>query len=517
MKIAHSDWADKTENLVDMAIQLQQSVEQAAAGGDSLYETEKNILAMVLEMGHLATDRFLQLQGDGDLGPTVGTEDGVTLQRSESPRRRPLRTVFGEHAFDAYVYSPGEKQAIALRPIDARLNLPAGKFSYLLEEFSQYFCVEQAFGQAADAFHTVLGQKLSVDTLERTNQRVGGQAETYLGALPTIAAEEEGKLLVATADGKGVPLIREGVEAPPVHGPKPSRPGNRRMATLACVYSVDPYVRTAQDVVAALFRDPREQDKDSPVRPKPCHKRMTACFSTLEDEGTDDETRIRGDIHAWSWAAEQIRARRRDDQVLIRLCDGQESLWNASDVCLELDEDPAQPNNVVDILDVIHAAGYVWSVARAFHGQNDSMLEQFARDRLLRILQGEATGVIRGMRRMATERNLRGQKLKDVTTACNYLENNLERMRYDECLAAGYPIASCVIEGACRHLVKDRMERTGMRWREPNAASMLFVRALKVTDLWEPFQNQRQAAGREQLHPHQKLLNDYIPNASVAL
>ena len=68
---------------------------------------------------------------------------------------------------------------------------------------------------------------------------------------------------------------------------------------------------------------------------------------------------------------------------------------------------------------------------------------------------------------MATEHGLRGQKLKDVKKACNYLENNLERMRYDEYLAAGYPIASGVIEGACRHLVKDRMERTGMRWREP--------------------------------------------------
>ena len=373
MKIAHPDAADKTDSLVDMAGQLQQSVQQAAAAGDSRYETEKNILAMVLEMGRLATDRFLQLQGDGDLGPTVETEDGVTLQRSDSPSRRPLRTVFGEHTFDAYVYAPGSKQKIALRPIDARLNLPAGKFSYLLEEFSQYFCVEQAFGQAADAFHTVLRQKLSVDTLERTNQRVGPQAKTYLNALPAIPVEEEGELLVATADGKGVPLIREGVEAPPVHGPKPARPGNRRMATLACVYSVDPYVRTAQDVVAALFRDPRDQD--GAARPKPCHKRMTACFSTLEDEGTDDEQRIRGDIRAWSWAADQIQTRRRDDQVLIRLCDGQESLWNASDVCLELDEDRAKRNNVVDILDVVHAAGYVWLAGRAFCGQNDSVPE----------------------------------------------------------------------------------------------------------------------------------------------
>jgi hypothetical protein len=132
-------------------------------------------------------------------------------------------------------------------------------------------------------------------------------------------------------------------------------------------------------------------------------------------------------------------------------------------------------------------------------------------------LQGEAQGVIRGIRRMATERGLCGQKLKDVKTACNYLEKNLERMRYDEYLAAGYPIASGVIEGACRHLVKDRMERTGMRWREPSAGAMLFVRALEVTDLWDPFQVHRQAADKKRLYPHRKLLNDYTPNANIVL
>jgi len=90
-------------------------------------------------------------------------------------------------------------------------------------------------------------------------------------------------------------------------------------------------------------------------------------------------------------------------------------------------------------------------------------------------------------------------------------------MHYDEYLAAGYPIASGVIEGACRHLVKDRMERTGMRWREPSAGAMLFVRALEVTDLWEPFQIHRQAAERKRLHPHRKLLDDYTPNINIAL
>jgi len=518
MNVAHSISADKIEKLVDMAVDLQQFVDQAAADGDSMYETEKGILAKILKMGHLAIDRFLQGQGNGDLGLTVQTEEGVELQRSESPRKRPLRTVFGEHVFHAYVYAPGPQRKIVLRPIDARLNLPAGKYSYLLEEFSQYFCVEQAFGQAVDSFHTVLGQKLSVDTLERTNGRVGEQAGDYLNALPTPAAEEEGELLVATADGKGVPLIRDNVEAPPVHGPKPSRPGNRRMATLACVYSVDRYVRTAEDVVAALFREERE--RDTPERPRPCHKRMTACFPTLEDAGSEDEMLIRGDIRAWTWAAEQIQQRRADGQVLVRLCDGQESLWRSGDICLGLEdkeESQKRSEKVVDVLDVIHVSGYVWSAGRALYGTNESSLVSFVRDRLLRILQGAAEGVIRGIRRMATERELRGQKLKDVQTACNYLENNLERMRYDEYLAAGYPIASGVIEGACRHLVKDRMERTGMRWREPSAGSMLYVRALEVTDLWEPFQIHRQAAERKRLHPHRNLLDDYTPKLNIAL
>ena len=153
MKLAHSDSADKPENLVDMALQLQQFTQQASANGNSLYDTEKRILEMVLRMGHLATDRFLQLQGDGDLGPMVQTEDGVELQRSEFPAKRPLRTVFGEHEFRAFVYASGPKQQIALRPIDTRLSLPAGKASYLLEEFSQYFCVEQAFRPSANALH----------------------------------------------------------------------------------------------------------------------------------------------------------------------------------------------------------------------------------------------------------------------------------------------------------------------------------------------------------------------------
>ena len=83
-----------------------------------------------------------------------------------------------------------------------------------------------------------------------------------------------------------------------------------------------------------------------------------------------------------------------------------------------------------------------------------------------------------GMGLTATQRDLKGEALKAVTTACNYFETNLARMRYDEYLQAGYPIASGVIEGACRHLIKDRMEQGGMRWTLSGAKAMLNVRAI---------------------------------------
>jgi len=88
-------------------------------------------------------------------------------------------------------------------------------------------------------------------------------------------------------------------------------------------------------------------------------------------------------------------------------------------------------------------------------------------------LRGKAASVIRGLRSLATRRGLTASKKKAVREICNYLSKNLERMRYDEYLAAGYPIASGVIEGACRHLVKDRMERAGMHWTAVGAQAML--------------------------------------------
>jgi hypothetical protein len=498
MIFASSGDVGKVEALTNLAADLTAFVLQVAQDGASFDDLERGVFGRILEMGNAAVALFLDAQGDGDLGPSIETEDGRTLYRSDTVQQRPLRTIFGEQTLHAYVYSQGSKRRIELRPIDARINLPEGKASYLLQEFSQLFCVEKAFGVGARQFETVFRQQLSVDVLEDINRAMGAQADCFLDHLPTPASAEEGALLVVTADGKGVPLVREDALKVPAFDKK-ERPGNRRMATLGCVYTVNRLVRTPEQIVAALFRDATVRQPED--RPEACFKRYRAYFADTEREGEDA---IPSAIKTWMWIAEEAAARHRRGQPIIRLMDGQSSLWDASDACLEdlLGKlaKVSEANLLVDILDIIHVSGYVWKAAKVFHCHKEHQ-EAFAQDRLLRILRGDVSGVVTGMRRMASQKQLKGPALKDVTAACNYFENNAHRMRYDQYLQAGYPIASGVIEGACRHVIKDRMEHGGMRWTLEGAAAMLHVRSVCASSEWENFGRWRQAEEVKRIHP----------------
>ncbi len=139
MSMAHSQKEIKGKSLVELAEQMETSIREAARDGKSLHEVERDTFAYVLRIGHAAIEQLLMLQGDGDLGESLVTKDGRHLERSKEPADRPLWTVFGEHTIQAYVYAAGSHEAIELRPVDARLSLSAGCYSYFFEEFSQYF------------------------------------------------------------------------------------------------------------------------------------------------------------------------------------------------------------------------------------------------------------------------------------------------------------------------------------------------------------------------------------------
>ncbi len=511
MSIVSQKETDKTSpqfisqeaSLVEMAADLEGFVRAAAVDAQSMYDVERTVFDYVLSIGGKAIDLFIGQQGDGDLGETVTTEENIVLKRSDKPVCRPLRTIFGQHAFNGYVYSQGDHQKIELRPLDIRMSLSGGIDSYLFEEFSQFFCVEQAFGISRKGLQTTLRQDVCEDQLQSINHRLGAQAEQFLDEeLPIPAADEEGELLILTADGKGVPLVRADAQRVPITGEAPQRPGNRRMATLAGVYSVDRYQRTPEQVVAALFRDSDRPKKND--RPQPQFKQIVARFPQTYDDGDGQTVEINGQVEAFTWAGRQVAARLQPQQELVRLLDGEASLRNVSDICLDDQTVDA------DVLDIIHVAGYVKRAAKVFH-KHDEHREAFNRETLLKILGGQTASVIHSLKIKTSLHKLKGESLKEIKTVCGYFENNLDRMRYDEYLKKGYPIATGVIEGACRHLVKDRMERTGMRWRLDNAQAMLSVRAVFQSSHWSEFHEIRITKEQEQLHSHRSLLREYQP------
>lgn len=492
MSMTSGDELGKCDVFLKVAAMLFPLADEAMQQGMTMKEFERGLLGGLLCTGKRVVDHFLTAQGTGDLGETAihphdqadnASAEPRVIYRSSEMADRILRTIFGEHEFEAYVYREGtdQRSPIVRRPVDEQVGISPDRYSPLLQEYGMLFCCEQAFHGAVDAFNRVFRHRLSVDTLEKISQKMGAAADAYMLERAAPPRSDEGRILVVTADGKGIPLVKSEAQKLRAFEERSLRPGNRCMATVCSVYSVDPYHRTAEDIVAALFRDETLNSEAEPGRPVPQHKRLMAKLPGVVDDLGDEL--IRGAILALSWAAREVHERRGPNQVLVRLMDGQHSLWSDAEACLG----DCSPEHVVDILDIVHVSGYIGRVAKVLcQGQVEQ--ETFIRDRLLRILNGEVHSVIRGLRRMATLQKLSKEKRADVDTACGYFTAHAHRMMYHEYLAAGLPIATGVIEGACRHLVKDRLERTGMRWSASGAQAMLNLRSLKASNGWDDFQ-----------------------------
>ncbi|MCA9066786.1 MAG: ISKra4 family transposase, partial [Planctomycetaceae bacterium] len=187
--------------------ELKDFVSQAVSDEIGMRDFERGLFDRLLAMGSALTEEFLRKQGNGDCGETCEVAE-KTAYRSEKPAVRRLRTIFGEHQFEAFVYRSGKhpNSRIVARPVGSRLGIDTQQYSPLLQEITMTFCCEQAFHVGAETFETVFNQKLSVDTLERTSRVLGKQAAEFLDSLSNPPEEEEGELLVHTADGKGVPM-----------------------------------------------------------------------------------------------------------------------------------------------------------------------------------------------------------------------------------------------------------------------------------------------------------------------
>ena len=403
--------------------------------------------------------------------PVIGPD--LKQRTDQRLQTREVETLVGTITITRPGY--GKNGLESLHPFDAALNLPAERYSHSVRRRAAETASKDSFDDLVTEINQNTAAHLPKRQAEQIVRRAAQDFEAFYQQreVKAEAGPANGQLLVLTTDGKGVPMRKadlRGQTGKPAESRQPplkhrrskgEKSASKRMSAVAAVYNVAPFVRTPEQIAGELRPSPRALPVE---RPRPEQKRVWASVKHPPEEVIRQ-------------AFEE--ATRRDPQHRKRWC----ALVDGNELQLGLLECAAEQYKVdlTIVLDVIHVTEYLWKAAWALHSERDPAAEQWVSERLLEILRGNSSSVAAGIRRSATLRKLTAKQRQPLDKCADYLLKYREYLRYDQYLAAGLPIATGVIEGACRYLVKDRMEKTGARWSLDGAEAVLRLRALKAS------------------------------------
>ena len=431
-------------------------------------ELERELEKKGRELMRILLQEHLDNRGPGQCENPVEGADGVTRSRVR-PQQRELETVFGTVSVERSGY--GQQGVESLHPLDAELNLPNERYSLEIRRRVAEEAAKSSFDETHESIRENTGGHVPKRQIEELVMRAAQDFDAFYRRRQALPGESHGagSILAISVDGKGVTMrtqdlreqTRKAAEVR-VHKmgtrlSKGEKKNSKRMATVAAVYTIMLFVRRPEALVSGSSA-PRQ----APPRPRPEQKRVWASIKKTPEQVIKEmlqEARYRDPTDEKTWVA-LVDGNKHQISVLKRLAKN-----NGLDLTI--------------IVDLMHVIEYLWDAARAFHPESGAELENWVRHRLLEILRGKAGLMAGGMRRSATLRGLSAKAREPVDDCARYLSNHSPYLRYDCYLAKGLPIATGVIEGACRHLVKDRMAVTGTRWSLGGAEAVLRLRALR--------------------------------------
>lgn len=455
-------------------------------------QLEEQIISDGRELQRRLFQAHLDLRAAAE-APTrvVGSDNVERTKRRNS--RRPLMSLVGEVAVRRLLYQSQAAGADGLCPQDAALNLPREKYSLGVRRRVAEEVAANSFDHAVERISSTTGAVVPKRQVEELAQRAADDFESfYLDR--EVVEEPEDALLVLTFDAAGVVMrvehlraaTRKAAEeeraATKPHLKRPSakkastkqKRNRKRMAQVGAIYAVAPYVRSADDVVRQLQG---VQDADLRARrPKPVNKKVYA--GIVEDARDVIEARF----------CEALRRDPEGVRTWVVLVDGDEHQITTVQRAAA-----AAGKEIFIVLDVMHVLGYLWRAAHCFHKPGSKEAESWVLKRLRMLLTGvSASDVAAGMRRSATRKQL--ARRGPVDKCATYLCNNRDFLQYAKALDKGFPISTGIIEGACRFLVRDRMDKTGARWSVEGAEAVLRLRALRANDDFDEYWRYHTAA-----------------------
>lgn len=459
------------EKFIEITSQLRAKAkgEETHSAIEAYLETDGRELLRLLLQEHLDN------QGSDRVSEAVCGADGVVRSHKRDHMETGYQSVFGAIRVARTGYS--QRGVSSLFPRDAQLNLPAQSYSHRLQKRVATKAAKMSFDNVADDISTETGVRLGKRQVEEIVYAAAQDFDAFYGQpcpedVQRHAAAKP--IQVLTFDGKGVVMRKEALreetrKRAEARAPKAPRGFTRqdtshrkRMATVAGIYHIDRHVRSPQ-AVAQQFAPLRLVPCQRHVAPKPVGKKLWASLAksmqTVIERGFAEGKR-RDPTHQAEWVV---------------LVDG--DLTQLDDI-----EQTARSFgvDVVIIVDIMHVLEYLWKAAKAWLPPDDPTVAQWVGDKTLQLLQGKAKSIVRNLHRSARAKGMSSKQREPMDQCATYLANHAAYLNYPHYLAKGYPIATGVIEGACRHLVKDRMEITGARWGLEGGEAVLKLRALVI-------------------------------------
>jgi len=433
-------------------------------------QIERNLWQGVLNLGRGLMQLFFTIQSEREEKDKQWQEEGEIYDYMGQPSRTYI-SLFGSVEVKRRYY--WKRGVCGKHPLDGELSLPERSYSDCVQELMGALGVWIPQDRSLELIENTFGLDIPKGSLQASSSDHAEYVGAYYDQRAVPAAAEGDRILVATADGKGIPMTRQ--DSPPVSARrgKGKQKTAKKEALVTAVYSIAPYHRTADDIIQALLPE-NERSEPARDRPQPTGKQV---FGTLLGKPAACEHLAR------------MAARRATEQLneQIALTDGSPALQAQMREHL--------PNYTL-ILDLIHASEYLWEAANSLLGETNPFREVWIEDALRCLLEDDHETLFKHLEYQADTPGLAHNKVKTLTRVLNYLRRNRPYMDYQAYLVRGWPIGTGVIEGTCRHLVKDRFELSGMRWSVDGAQVMLDLRAVSLNGDWNDFHRFR----RQQTH-----------------
>lgn len=485
-------------------------VRQTTASGGSLAELEQAVHEELLAVGAAAVQDGLDMVSAAEVRRhDVTGPEGRPRPWADPGRARTLTTLFGDVTFTRIAYrGPGVPDVLCA---DEALDLPAGPtYSRALEARAAHLEALLPYRQVREVLEWETGVRVHNRQLRQIAARVAADTTTFAqtrtipepgdtpqpgdtggpagvdGAAPLPGGPGQGQVLVLTFDGKGVIMRREALrtgERPdpgpvqvgtglPGHQQSGGRRGRKRLAELSCVYDVQADPRTIDDIMDALTArtSPPNTKTTTAARATARARWLQASLTAGIDQVVADafaQADRRDPAHRYSWLV---------------LVDGNKSQIDAART-----QAAARDTHVPILIDLLHVLGYLGDAANGTFNPGAPAAQAWFLTQARAILEGHADQVADQIRDRADRFRCTGTERAKVLAAATYLDNHLDHLDYPTALAAGWPIATGVIEGACKNLVCDRADVSGARWGLDGAEHILALRALVITDSYAEY------------------------------